>query len=117
MTIKEIYDNAVSALNLTITEEQIEPIFNLINRKFFSNVQPVNGMPTDGEYEAYELSVSYRDAYQTVCELILERFESYNMQTLKGLGVNDVDTKLDITYQDVDEYLFKKFGYQRVRLI
>jgi len=115
MTIKTIYDQTLLALNITITTEQEMPIFNLICRKFFSNVQPIiDEVATKIEfpYDEVVLSSTYLDAFQTVCEMILERFESYNMQTLKGLGVNDIDTKIDISYQDIDEYLFKKFAMQ-----
>jgi hypothetical protein len=140
--IIDIFNETLIALNLTIIDDQKIPIFNLINRKFFSNVQPIvkyddfdyftehilkdNNIfevidyeERDNEtiakikpldYNEFELDYSYLDAYQTVCEMILERFESYNMQTLRGLGVNDIDTKIDISYQEVDEYLFKKFN-------
>lgn len=147
--IIEIFNETLVALNLTITEEQKTPIFNLISRKFFSSVQPIvkyddfdyfmeNILQDNNtfkvidyeeranetvakikplDYNEFELDYSYLDAYQTVCEMILERFDSYNMQTLRGLGVNDVDTKIDISYQEVDEYLFKKFSMVEVELI
>jgi len=147
--IIDIFNETLIALNLTITEDQKMPIFRLINRKFFSSVQPIaryddfdyfmehilkdnntfeviDYEERDNEtvakikpldYNEFKLDYSYLDAYQTVCEMILERFESYNMQTLRGLGVNDVDTKIDISYQEVDEYLFKKFSMASVDLI
>jgi len=136
--IREIFTNTLTALNLTIVEEQEEAIFNLINRKYFSIVKPlsdpiskedllsldigdykvfevieqrddkvvVKTEPTD--YNNYKISVNYMDTYQTVCEAILERFEAYNMQTLKGIGVEDIEQRLDLSYDVIEQMLYKK---------
>ena len=62
--------------------------------------------PTD--YENYKIGLNYTDTYQTVCEAILERFEGYNMQTLKGIGVEDLEQKMDLNYEMLDQLLYKK---------
>ena len=136
--IREIFTNTLTALNLTIVEEQEEAIFNLINRKYFSIVKPlsdpiskedllsldigdykvfevieqrddkvvVKTEPTN--YNNYKISINYMDTYQTVCEAILERFEAYNMQTLKGIGVEDIEQRLDLSYDVIEQMLYKK---------
>ena len=163
--IKEIFTNALTALNLTIIDEQEEAIFNLINRKYFSIVKPLSkaikkdifpikdeegntllklsdldGVEVSGDndflsldigdykvfevidqkenkvvlkteptdYNNYKISINYMDSYQTVCEAILERFEGYNMQTLKGIGVEDIEQRLDLSYDVIEQMLYKK---------
>jgi len=147
MKIKKIFEDTLQSLNLTITDTQKEPIFNFINRKFFSNVTPISHISLEdfneknvvgsdildfiidketdsvtiytkpNDYTIYEISHSYYDAYQTLCEAILEKFESYNLSKIKGLGVEDIDTKLELSYADIDATLFKKFAFSKPQLI
>ena len=154
--LKDIFQNTLNSLNLTILEEQEEPIFKLINMKYFSIVKPLSkkvntqeieisvdslkGMEINkdsdpinlgiGSYKVFEvvaqrggiiklrtepidfndykISLNYTDTYQTVCEAILERFEAYNMQTLKGIGVEDIENRLDINYEYIEQLIYKK---------
>jgi len=162
--IRDIFDSTLTALNLTIVDTQVDAIFNLVNRKYFSIVKPLSKRLTKDlfiieipdstiniepiiegyevqadadmfaldigaykvvevveqdnntfklktepiDYNNYKISLNYTNTYQTTCEAILERFEGINMQTLRGIGVEDIENRLDLNYDMIEQMLYKK---------